>query len=122
MSKVRYNPKHKEVLDTFLLDNKLVKSGKMYGHPAYYVRGKLFASLYMDGVCVKIPEQRAKELLKKEGFAPFQPMGRKMREWVLIVHKNSDDYLKDKAIFQESINYVASLTNTQLKKKLKQDN
>jgi len=117
MSKVQYNPKHKEVLDTFLLDIELVKSGKMYGHPAYYVGSKLFASLYMDGVCVKIPEQRVKELLKKDGFAPFQPMGRKMREWVLIVHENSDDYLKDKAIFQESIEYVASLTNIQLKKK-----
>ena len=54
----------------------------------------------MDGVCVKIPEQRVKELLKKEGFAPFQPMGRKMREWVLIIHENLNDYLKDKDVFK----------------------
>jgi TfoX/Sxy family transcriptional regulator of competence genes len=110
MSKVQYNPKHKEALDSFLLDDERVKSGKMFGHPAYYVVDKLFASLYMDAVCVKLPEARVKELIKKEGYAPFQPMGRKMREWILITHKNSNDYLKDKAIFQESVEYVTSLT------------
>jgi hypothetical protein len=110
LSKVQYNPKHKEVLDSFLLDNELVKPGKMFGHPAYYVGGKLFASLYMEGVCVKLPETRVKELLRKEGYAPFQPMGRKMKEWILITHKKSNEYLKDRAVFQESIEYVVSLT------------
>jgi hypothetical protein len=89
----------------------------MFGHPAYYIGGKLFASLYMEGVCVKIPEEIVKELLKKEGVAPFQPRGRKMKEWIFIVHENSNDYLKDKPIFQKSIEYVASLTNTKLEKK-----
>ena len=58
MSKVEYNEEHKDILDSFLLDIPIVKPGKMYGYPAYYVGGKLFASLYMDGVCVKIPEAR----------------------------------------------------------------
>ena len=56
LSKVIYNKKHKEILDSFLLDMPIVNPGKMYGHPVYYVGGKLFASLYMNGVCVKIPE------------------------------------------------------------------
>jgi hypothetical protein len=87
----------------------------MFGHPAYYIGGKLFASLYMDGVCVKLPESRVQELLRKKRIVPFEPMGRKMREWILIIHENSNDYLKDKRIFQESIEYIASLTNIQLK-------
>jgi len=62
MVKAKFNLKHKEVLDTFLLDMPFVKPGKMYGHPAYYVGGKLFASLYMEGVCVKVPESLKKEL------------------------------------------------------------
>ncbi len=45
LSKVEYNEKHKEILDSFLLDIPIVNPGKMYGHPAYYVGGKLFASL-----------------------------------------------------------------------------
>lgn len=110
MDKVQYNLKHKEILDTFLLKSTLVKPGKTYGYPAYYIGGKLFASLYQDGVCGKIPIQRVKELLKVERVAPFQPMGRKMKEWILIVHENSKDYLKDIDIFQESIKYIKSLT------------
>jgi hypothetical protein len=117
LSKVQYNPKHKKVLDTFLLDNEFVKPGKMYGHPAYYIGGKLFASLYKEGVCIKIPELRVKELLNEDDFLPFQPMGRKMKEWIFIIHENSNEFLKDKPIFQESMEYVASLTNIQFKKK-----
>ena len=117
LSNVKFNENHKKSLDSFLLDIPIVNPGKMYGYPAYYVGGKLFASLYDKGVCVKLPESRVKELLLEDGIVPFEPMGRKMREWILIVHKNSDDYLKDKEIFQESIAYVTSLTNIQLKKK-----
>lgn len=115
--KAEFNLKHKKVLDTFLLDIPIVKEGKMYGHPAYYVGGKLFASLFMKGVCVKVPVSLKKELLKREGIEPFEPMGRKMREWILINRENSEDYLKDKDIFNKSIEFVASLTNTKLKKK-----
>jgi len=117
MPRAQFNLKHKEVLDTFLLDIPFVKPGKMYGHPAYYVGGKLFASLYMEGVCVKVPEPLVKELLKRDGIVPFEPMGRKMREWVQINRNKSKDYIKDKEIFEKSIEYVASLANIKLKKK-----
>jgi hypothetical protein len=109
LSNVKFNEKHKEILDSFLLDIPIVNPGKMYGHPAYYVGGKLFASLYMDGVCVKIPEARVKELLKKKGFFPFEPMGRKMREWIYIIRENPKDYLKERDIFEESIEFVLSI-------------
>jgi len=117
LSNVKYNEKHKEILDSFLLEIPIVDPGKMYGHPAYYVGGKLFASLYMDGVCVKIPEKRVKELLIKEGIFPFEPIGRKMREWIYIIREKSKDYLNDRDIFEESIEFVSKLTNIKLKKK-----
>jgi len=115
MSKAQFNLKHKEVLDSFLLNNPLVKPGKMYGHPAYYVGGKLFASLYMDGVCVKVPEPLVNKLLKRNDIVPFQPMGRKMREWILIIRMNSEDYLKDQDIFEESIKFVSSIAGINFK-------
>jgi len=117
LGKTKFNEKHKPVLDSFLLENPLVQPGKMYGHPAYYVGGKLFASLFDDGVCVKIPESRVKELLQLDHVIAFEPMGRKMREWILIIRKNSDDYLKDCEIFAESIDYVFSLTQQSNQKK-----
>lgn len=94
----------------------MVTPGKMFGHPAYYVKGKVFASLYMDGVVVKVPESRVKELLDKDDFVAFTPMGRKMREWVMIIHEDSSEYLKDKEVFEDSFEYVLSLVDSQLKK------
>ena len=35
MSNVRFNPTHKDVLDSFLLDSTKVRPGKMFGYPAY---------------------------------------------------------------------------------------
>jgi hypothetical protein len=111
MSPVQYNEKHKDVLDSFLLDNPRVTPGTMYGHPAYYVHGKLFASLYRDGVCVKVPVALKEVLLKKDRVVPFEPMGRTMREWVLICRERSEDYRDDMDIFTASIEYVASLAD-----------
>jgi len=107
------------VLDSFLLDIPFVKPGKMYGHPAYYVGGKLFSSLFMDGVCVKLPESRVKKLIDNKAIFPFEPMGRKMREWILIVRGNSEEYLNDRSIFEESVEYVSSLTGLQIQKERK---
>ena len=112
--KAQFNLKHKEVLDSFLLEIPIVIPGKMYGHPAYSVGGKLFASLYMEGVCVKVPKSKVNELLKRDYIVPFEPMGRKMREWVQINRIKSEEYLNDKDIFEESIEYVASLANIEL--------
>jgi len=117
MAKEQFNLKHKDVLDTFLLEMPFVKPGKMYGHPAYYVGGKLFASLFMEGVCVKVPESYKNKILDRKEIVPFEPMGRKMREWILINRKKSEDYLKDKEIFEKSLEYVASLANIELRKK-----
>ena len=89
----------------------------MYGHPAYYVGGKLFASLFMEGVCIKVPETYKNELLNREEIVPFEPMGRKMREWILINRDKSEDYLKDQDIFDKSIKYVASIAGINLEKK-----
>jgi len=117
MVKAQYNLKHKEVLDSFLLDITIVKPGKMFGYPAYYVGGKLFASLYMEGVCLKVPVSLKNELLKRKDVVPFEPMGKKMKEWIQINRNKSEDYLKDKEIFDKSIEFVASLTNIKLEKK-----
>jgi hypothetical protein len=71
----------------------------------------------MEGVCVKVPEKRVAELLKMDGINPFVARNRKMREWVLIVRENSEDYLKDKNIFEESVEYVSEIAKIKQKKK-----
>ena len=81
-----FNPNHKIVLDDLLLRNPLVRSGKMFGYPGYYVGKKLCICLYEQGVGVKLPEKSAVQLLETDGnVIPFQPLGKaKMREWIQI--------------------------------------
>ncbi len=116
MGKVSFNERHKELLDSFLLNIPEVKPGRMFGYPAYYVRGKLFACVYGQGVGIKIPENLAQDLLvrRKKDIKPFQPMGKaKMREWVEIGRRESQGYLRDKDIFMSSIQFVSTLAAKQ---------
>lgn len=110
---ILYNVKHKEVLDSFLLKIPIVRPGKMFGYPAYYVGNKLFACVYGDVVGVKVPESLAHTLLQQHDITYFQPMGRrKMREWIQIQRDSSDNYRKDREIFEASIRYAISLANS----------
>jgi hypothetical protein len=105
---VYFNPKHKVVLDDLLLGNPLVRPGKMFGFPAYYVGKKLCICLYEQGVGIKLPEQTIAKLLETDQNAlPFQPMGKpKMREWIQINLSRSEDYRQYLSLFEESIRHI----------------
>ncbi len=105
---VHFNSEHKAVLDDLLLEHPLVRPGKMFGFPAYYVGKKLCICLYEQGVGIKLPEQTAAKLLETDPNAvPFQPMGKpKMREWIQINLSRSEDYRQYKAVFDELIHHV----------------
>lgn len=106
-----FSSKHKAVLDDLLLGHALVRPGKMFGYPAYYAGEKLCICLYEQGVGVKLPEHYAEKLLHSDSnVIPFQPMGRpKMRGWVQINVKRSEDYRAYRSVFDESILYVLEL-------------
>jgi predicted DNA-binding protein (MmcQ/YjbR family) len=110
-NKQAFNPRHKAVFDSLLLNHPGVVEGKMFGYPAYYVNKKLFACVYEDAVGIKVPEELANQLLSRPHITPFQPMGKpKMREWIQINRKRSFDYEKDVEIFEASINFVKKLS------------
>ena len=103
-----FNPDHKAVLDDLLLGHPRVHPGKMFGFPAYYAGKKLCICLYEQGVGIKLPEETVKELLETDiNIVPFQPFGKpKMREWVQINLRRSEDYRQYRSVFDESIRHV----------------
>jgi hypothetical protein len=103
-----FNSEHKAVLDDLLLGHPLVRPGKMFGFPAYYVGRKLCICLYEQGVGIKLPEPSAAKLLETDQNAvPFQPFGKsRMKEWVQINLSRSEDYRQYRAVFDESIQYL----------------
>jgi len=108
---ITFNPAHKGVLDDLLLGLPAVRSGKMFGFPAYYAGKKLCICLYENGVGIKVPESTVQKLLQTDPNAlPFQPLGKHvMREWVQIDQTDSTGYLTYLPLFQESVNYVLAL-------------
>ena len=82
-----------------------VETGRMFGSDALKVGGKVFSICVKDRLVVKLPEQRAKELIQRKLAAPFDPgHGRIMKEWVAIAPDTPLDWT---AISKESKAFVA---------------
>lgn len=109
MTKAKFNSELKAFLDDLLLALPDVSAGVVFGLPCYRVSAGVFATLYGDGVGVKLPAARVRELMDKPGFVPFQPFGRNRgKEFVQIQHDDMEDYRHDLALFEESIRYLLS--------------
>src|SRR5579871_5249035 len=98
MGALNYNPELQVTLDDLLLARPEVTSGVVFGLPCYKIHGVVFATLYGEGVGIKLPETRVKELLEQTGFGPFRPFGHNRgKEFVQITHEYSKDYQLDQA-------------------------
>ena len=112
MSNSKFSPEIKIVLDQFLPGIPGVTHGKMFGYPAYYIRDKLFACIYENGVGIKVPQKKAEDLAGRPGFTYFQPLGRaKMKSWIFLERGEPGDYAKELPLFMTSIEYVASVAD-----------
>lgn len=58
-----------------------VERRKMFGMPACFVNGNMFAGVYGRQIMLRLPESDREKLLRRGG-EPFPPMGRAMREYV----------------------------------------
>src|SRR5258706_3761970 len=103
MGRLNDNSEQKVTLDRLLLDHPEVSAGRVFGLPCYTVNGVVFATLYGEGVGIKLPEARVRELLEKPGRVPFRPFGRNRgKEFVQINHQNPQDYQHDQARSQDA--------------------
>jgi hypothetical protein len=58
--------------------------GQMFGMPVLKLRGKVFAGTYGDAMTFKLGPEDRERALGAPGVEPFEPMGRRMKEWVLV--------------------------------------
>lgn len=107
-----YNAQHKEQMDRIVLNMRGITSGKMFGYPGYKVKGKVFAFVGGDGIALKLPRKRVRELISIDPQChPFEPTpGKIWQEWVSIDREYSEDYLKDEDLIEESMRYVSEKT------------
>ena len=97
-----------EVLERLFSKQPEVSRGKMFGFPAFYTAGKLFACVYGEGVGLKLPEEVIRSLDDKPHITPFRPYGKpKMKEWIQIRHDRAEAYAEDTRLFLASIAFVS---------------
>jgi TfoX/Sxy family transcriptional regulator of competence genes len=56
----------------------------MFGYPAVFVGGRMFAGLFQDGMVLRLGDADRARFLALPGAIPFVAMGRQMKEWVVV--------------------------------------
>ncbi|MCG3187197.1 MAG: hypothetical protein IOMNBAOH_01794 [Rhodocyclaceae bacterium] len=106
----RYSMAYLEVIRSLVQDHPDVRKGWMFGLPAFFVGGKIFACLYENGIGIKLPDAEAARALACPGVRPFQPYGKKpMREWIQIDRDRPNVHLDEIGLLDKSIAYVSTL-------------
>ena len=101
-------PDRKAKIDALLLRLHGVSAREINGLGAYFVNDKMFACISGEGIGLRLPVAAATELqFSRNDVVPFQPRGiTSTREWIQINRTDADEYEKDLALFQASIDFV----------------
>jgi TfoX/Sxy family transcriptional regulator of competence genes len=83
---------------------------KMFGYPAAFYNGQMFACVFGEQMIVRLPEAEKAELLSRPGASPFEPMpGRVMREYVVLPAAAIADVSELDEWLHRALAYVAAL-------------
>ncbi len=101
------------LVDTFdeaLPDDPRVQRRKMFGYPAAFVNGNMFASLHQADIVLRLDEARRSELTTRYGARPFEPMqGRPMKEYVVAPPALHEDHQLLARWLRSALDYTAAL-------------
>ena len=74
-----------ERFDAAIASYPLVERRLMFGMPAAFVNGNMFASLFGERMLLRLPDAPRAELMARDGGGVFEPMpGRPMKEYALV--------------------------------------
>src|SRR5216684_4080769 len=59
-----------------------IERRKMFGFPALFINGTMFAGVMGEAIVVRLPEAERQHLVERGEATPSVAMGRVMREWV----------------------------------------
>jgi hypothetical protein len=100
------------ILGSMLEDIPQVHTGKHLNHTNFLVGNKVFVFIQGESVVLKLPKERAKELLDKKQASQLVMGKRAMKEWVVITHQHPEEYQQDEKLFKEAIAFVSSIQQT----------
>ena len=92
---------------------------KMFGYPAYFINGNMFAGIHGDKLFLRLPEQEIKEIMNAGlNVTLFEPMPWRAMAGYVVLPKPiySDDRLFAKCL-DKSVEFASTLPPKQKKKK-----
>jgi len=93
-----------------------IQQRKMFGYPAAFVNGHMFAGVFQTSLFVRLAEKDRTKLIAKHGATPFAPMpARVMREYVVLPPSIVESKAKLTAWLSRASRYIASLPPTSRK-------
>jgi hypothetical protein len=96
------------VLSKMLKDLPRVSIKEHFSHASFLVGKKVFAFMRNDGIAMKLPKEKIRELIETRNASPLVMGKRTMKEWVVIEHSDANAYKKDFDLFKEAIAFVSS--------------
>jgi len=86
-----------------------VERRSMFGYPAAFVGGNMFAGLHEDRLVLRIDEEGAAEA-KAQGATDFEPMpGRRMAGWVAVTGKPLADEARMRKWIARAFAHVSAM-------------
>ena len=86
-----------------------VERRSMFGYPAAFVGGNMFAGLHEDRLVLRIDEEGAAEA-KAQGATDFEPMpGRAMKGWVAVPQRLLTDDAVGRTWVARAFRHVAAM-------------
>ena len=83
---------------------------KMFGYPAAFVHGHMFAGLFQDAMILRLSAEDRADLSRRPGAKPFEPMpGRPMREYLVVPPKMLDSPSELQHWITKALAYAGSL-------------
>ncbi len=86
-----------------------VELKKMFGCPAAFVNGNMFAGCHELNVNVRLGSDARERALAKPGFSTFTVRGRTMREYVTLPPDKATDVAYLRRLLLKGYEYAASL-------------
>lgn len=97
-----------------------VEFRKMFGSPVYFVRGNMFVGVHQDSIMLRLgPDDQETLFAEHDEAVPFEPMGRRMKEYVLLPPSVYDDDEQMQKWLDISYTYVLSLPVKEKKQRKK---
>lgn len=97
--------------------NEIVRLRMMFGFPAAFANGKMFAGLFENKLFIRLDEKDRAAFRKLKGSAPFEPMpGKPMREYVAMAYADmGDDDAKLIPWMEKALAFAQESPSTEMK-------